>query len=447
MKYQGWQRMSKETKKMAVPKLRFPEFKNAGNWSNESMEKLFDFLSTNSFSRDKLNYNMGTVKNIHYGDIHTKFKTLFKLQKEVVPFINESESIERIKPECYCAEGDMVFADASEDLEDIGKSIELVDLNNEKLLSGLHTILARPKEKTFALGFSGYLFKSTPMRSQIQKESQGAKVLGISAKKMAKMSLLFPMDKKEQQKIADCLSSLDELIITQGDKVDTLKNYKKGLLQQIFPQEGETVPKLRFPEFETDGDWAETELSKALIPDIRGTKKPSSNYLALGIRSHGKGTFLKPDEDPKKNAMDTLFEVHENDLIVNITFAWEGAIAVVKKEDHGALVSHRFPTYVFNSGIAIVDFFRYIIFSPRFVYNLGLISPGGAGRNRVMSKTDFLKLKVLLPKVKEQMKIAKVLISLDELIVSEDEKLNHLKGHKKGLLQQLFPFLDTKGDN
>ena len=85
-----------------------------------------------------------------------------------------------------------------------------------------------------------------------------------------------------------------------------------------------------------------------LISASRPVNKPGSNYLALGIRSHGKGTFLKPDSDPEKNAMETLYEVKENDLIVNITFAWEGAIAVAKKEDDGALVSHRFPMYEFN---------------------------------------------------------------------------------------------------
>ncbi len=126
-----------------VPKYRFPEFVNDGEWVFEQFDKVYSFLVTNSFSRENLNYENGSVKNIHYGDIHTKFSTLFDITKEIVPFINSDVPIERIRQECYCKEGDLIFADASEDLFDVGKCIELVNLNNERLLSGLHTLLAR----------------------------------------------------------------------------------------------------------------------------------------------------------------------------------------------------------------------------------------------------------------------------------------------------------------
>src|SRR5690606_28359812 len=127
-----------------------------------------DFKVTNSFSRENLNYEVGTVKNIHYGDIHTKFQTLFDITKEIVPFINEEINIGRISDANYCRAGDVIFADASEDLNDVGKSIEIVNVNGEKLLSGLHTLLARPKTSIFHIGFNGYLFKSNFVKSQIQ---------------------------------------------------------------------------------------------------------------------------------------------------------------------------------------------------------------------------------------------------------------------------------------
>ncbi len=145
--------MSKQATKTLVPKLRFPEFRDAGEWEEEPLEELYSFKVTNSLSRDKLNYENGTVKNIHYGDIHTKFSTLFKIDNERVPFINPSVSLEKIKPESFCIEGDMIFADASEDLEDVGKSIEIIHLNNEKIVSGLHTILARQKNNKIIIGF------------------------------------------------------------------------------------------------------------------------------------------------------------------------------------------------------------------------------------------------------------------------------------------------------
>jgi type I restriction enzyme S subunit len=199
------------------------------------------------------------------------------------------------------------------------------------------------------------------------------------------------------------------------------------------------VPKLRFPEFRDAPGWKEKRFDEVLTPIVRERKKPIEAYTGLGLRSHGKGTFLKKLEDPKKNAMEYLYEVKCDDLIVNITFAWEGAVAIAGPSDDGALVSHRFPTYTFEKGKASHGFFRYIILDKQFVYNLGVISPGGAGRNRVLSKNDFLKLKVLLPDTEEQQKIVDCLSYLDELIAAQARKLDALKTHKNGLLQQLFP--------
>ena len=218
-----------------LPKLRFPEFRDAGEWTSKPIGEVYSFKGNNSLSRDKLNYEGGSIRNIHYGDIHTKFSTLFDITKELVPYVNASELQESFKAENYCIEGDIIFADASEDLDDIGKSIEIVKLNEERVVSGLHTILARQSAARLVIGFGGYLFKSHAIRKQIQKESQGSKVLGLSGGRLAKITIPFPSDKAEQQKIADCLSSLDDLITAQTQKLDTLKTHKKGLMQQLFP--------------------------------------------------------------------------------------------------------------------------------------------------------------------------------------------------------------------
>lgn len=135
---------------MNTPKLRFPKFSSP--WEENKMGEVYSFKVTNSFSREILNYENGQVKNIHYGDIHTKFQTLFDITKEYVPFINSEISIERISKDNYCKEADLILADASEDLIDVGKSIEIYNLNNEKLLSGLHTILARPTLNNICIG-------------------------------------------------------------------------------------------------------------------------------------------------------------------------------------------------------------------------------------------------------------------------------------------------------
>jgi len=136
--------------------------------------------------------------------------------------------------------------------------------------------------------------------------------------------------------------------------------------------------------------------------------------------------------------MTTLYQVCKDDLIVNITFAWEGAIAIVKEFDEDALVSHRFPTFVFNKNKAISDYFKYIILQKRFIFMLGLISPGGAGRNRVLNQKDFIKLNVALPSVPEQQKIADCLNSLNNEIELLQKKNELLKKQKQGLMQVLL---------
>lgn len=127
------------------------------------------------------------------------------------------------------------------------------------------------------------------------------------------------------------------------------------------------VPELRFPEFQNSNGWNRKSLNKILLFTARKVKKPKKPYTRLGIRSHGKGTFLLFNENPEKNAMDYLYKVKQNDLIVNITFAWEGAIAIASKNDEDALVSHRFPIYIFNECEAIPNFFQYIIVNKYFV--------------------------------------------------------------------------------
>jgi type I restriction enzyme, S subunit len=217
---------------------------------------------------------------------------------------------------------------------------------------------------------------------------------------------------------------------------------KRGETDMKQEAKRESKPKLRFPEFQDGPAWSKRPLEDALSPIVQQIMKPTNAYTGLGIRSHGKGTFLKNHEIPEKNSMEYLYEVQSDDLVVNITFAWEGAIAIAKQADAGALVSHRFPTYTFKRTVAIPEFFQYIILDKQFIYRLGVISPGGAGRNRVLNKSDFLELTVLLPDLDEQQKIADCLSSIDDLIAAQSQKLDALKAHKKGLLQQLFPVED-----
>jgi len=217
------------------PRLRFPEFRDKGEWKEQPFEALYDFRPNNTYSREQLNYEDGTVKNIHYGDIHTHFSTHFHINAEEVPFVNAEVLPKELNPEALCRPGDVIFADASEDLADVGKCIEIVNVMGEQVLSGSHTILARPRSQSLVVGFGGYLFKSRSSRAGIEKEAQGTKVMQISPKRLATIKLFFPSDKNEQQAIADCLTALDDRIAAQAAKIETLKQHKRGLMQQLFP--------------------------------------------------------------------------------------------------------------------------------------------------------------------------------------------------------------------
>jgi len=246
-----------------IPTLRFPEF--SGVWEKKKFNQIYLFYSTNSFSRDNLNYENGNVLNIHYGDIHTKFSSLFDINNEIVPFINNEIDLTKIKEENYCKEGDLVVADASEDYNDIGKTIEIVNLNNKKVLAGLHTFLARPNKTKMALGFSGYLLKSWSVKKQVMTIAQGSKVLSLSTGRLGEVELNLPT-LPEQQKIATFLTAVDSKIEFLQKKKSLLEQYKKGVMQQLFtsPLERGQRGVLRFKK--EDGtnypEWEEKKLGE-----------------------------------------------------------------------------------------------------------------------------------------------------------------------------------------
>lgn len=191
--------------------------------------------------------------------------------------------------------------------------------------------------------------------------------------------------------------------------------------------------------------WTEVEVKDFLKFTPREVEKPKERYFSLGIRSHFKGTFIREVENPDKVMMESLYEVKKDDLIVNITFAWEGAVALVKKSDEGALVSHRFPTYVFDRKVVIPEFFRYLIPSKRLAYNLVVISPGGAGRNRVLDRNDFLELQFIMPPVPEQEKIAKILSTWDRAIEVLSKLIEATIHRKKDIANKLLSLGMNRG--
>lgn len=208
------------------------------------------------------------------------------------------------------------------------------------------------------------------------------------------------------------------------------------------------VPKLRFKEF-TD-EWKQTPLKNIIYSNIIEAPKPTTDYIRLGIRSHCKGTFHELVKIENILSADKMYIVPKNNLILNITFAWEQAIAITDDNDEGKYISNRFPTFAFKDN-QLPTFYKYIIPQKRLKYDLNVASPGGAGRNRVLNKKLFLSIPVNIPLLKEQNKIANFLTTVDKKITNLENTIISLENQKKGLLQQIFSqklrFKDKNGNN
>lgn len=418
----------KTSLKQMVPDLRFPEFADAGDWAERDLEEISAPITERA--------NETQIHNI----LSLTSESGLVLQSD---YFGKKIAGSDVSRYIQIREFDFVYNDRTTKSYPYGALKRLENIEHG-IVSPIYKCFRFSRNENSS--FWSQYFEARLHEIEIKKlVNEGARAgrFNISISQFLGISVNVP-SLPEQQKIADCLSSLDEVISLESQKLQSLQSYKKGLLQNLFPAEGETVPKLRFPEFEGTVDWEERKLGDVCELTLRSVDKPKQGYLGLGVRSHGKGTFQKLEQDPKANSMDVLYQVHENDLIVSITFAWEGAVAIASKEDQGGLVSHRFPTYVFKPEETSSNFFRYIITKKSFVYKLGLISPGGAGRNRVMNKKDFLELKEYFPSLPEQQKIADCISSVDALIQAQSERVEGLKSHKKGLLHGLFPVM---GDN
>lgn len=439
--------MVKRDARATVPKVRFPEFVDAQNWSVAPMRKLYAFMRNNLLSRDKLNYERGVAKNIHYGDIHTKFQALFDITRERVPFINESESVPGVDSEDYCVEGDLIFADASEDMRDVGKCIEVVRLAGERLLAGQHTILVRPKDDALVIGFAGHLFRSRLIRSRIEKEAQGTKVYQISSSRLGGIDITYPIDKGEQQKIADCLTSLDEVIAAQGRKVEALKAHKRGLMQQLFPREGETRPRLRFPEFRAAPNWRETPLGD-LVDLLSGypfdgkdiVEDSSGEPLMRGINiTEGAVRHSVEIDRYYLGSVDGLekFRLGKNDLVIGMDGSKVGKnSALIGDEDVGALLVQRVARLRAETAELMAFIFQQV-HSPRFHAYVDRINTSSGIPH--ISARQIKDYPIHFTSEAEQQRIADCLSSLDTQIAAETRQLAALKTHKQGLMQQLFP--------
>lgn len=212
-----------------APGIRFNGFK--GSWAEKSVESAMENIANNSLSRANLNYRRGLAKNVHYGDILTKFGEVLDAQTDDVPLIS-SDTIVRKLSSSRLRDGDIVMSDAAED-EAVGKCTELHNIGNQIVLAGLHTIALRPKH-SFAPFFLGYYLNSAAFHTQLLPIMQGTKVLSISKSAIKRLCIRFPTDEVEQQKIGAYLYNLSQLIGRHERQIQKFRQIKASCLDSML---------------------------------------------------------------------------------------------------------------------------------------------------------------------------------------------------------------------
>lgn len=260
--------------------------------------------------------------------------------------------------------------------------------------------------------------------------------------------LPLPTERAEQQKIADCLSSLDELIAAESQKLTTLKTHKKGLMQQLFPREGETVPRLRFPEFRDAGEWENKSLGE-VCDVLQGYGFPE----ALQGRTKGKYPFCKVSDISRAVAenggilVEAANYVGDDELSKLRAKPIPPGTTVFAKIGEALRLNRRAfvrtECLIDNNAVGLKaihgcadDYFVYLL------SQLIDLNKHCGGAVPSVNKSTLEAIEVVVPKPKEQKQIAASLSSLDDLITAQTQKIAALKTHKKGLMQQLFPVLD-----
>ncbi|UAA84750.1 restriction endonuclease subunit S [Acinetobacter baumannii] len=407
---------------MVAPKLRFKEFDH--KWDQLVFSDVFSFYNTNSYSRALLD-DKGEIMNIHYGDIHTKFSMLFDVRKEQIPYLGEEIDKKKIREENFLKIGDLVIADASEDYKDIGKAIEVINLDNKKVVAGLHTYIARPT-KPCAIGFNGYLMQTANIRSQIQKLATGISVLGISKTNISKIQLCLPSE-AEQTKIASFLSAVDEKISQLTQKHQLLSQYKQGMMQKLFSQQ------IRFKaddgsEFE---EWEEKQLGD-VCHFINGRAYKQTEWEKEGtpvIRLQNLTGSGKEYYYSTLNLPDHQY-CYNNDLL----YMWSATFGPIFWQGEKAIFHYHIWKVEVEPKQLDKQYMYYLLDEMTEKMKSSL---NGSTMLHV-TKQGMESTKKNLPSIEEQTKIANFLSTIDQKIDVASEQLEQAKLWKKGLLQQMF---------
>ena len=419
--------MSKQQKKGLVPKLRFPEFQDKGEWELATLKKL-------ASKKTARNIDGKLVRVLTNSAEHGVVDQRDYFDKDIAIQGNlENYLIVDV--------GDFVYNPRISTFAPVGP----ISKNSvaKGVMSPLYTVF---RFKNSDNDFYAYYFKTSAWHLYMrQVGSTGARHdrMAITNDDFLAMPLPVPLP-KEQQKIADCLTSIDELITAQTRKLDTLKAHKKSLMQQLFPAEGEAVPKLRFPEFQDKGEWELATLKK--LASKKTARNIDGKLVRVLTNSAEHGVVDQRDYFDKDIAIQGNLE---NYLIVDVgdfvynprisTFAPVGPIS--KNSVAKGVMSPLYTVFRFKNSDN--DFYAYYFKTSAWHLYMRQVGSTGARHDRMaITNDDFLAMPLPVPLPKEQQKIADCLTSIDELITAQTRKLDTLKAHKKSLMQQLFPDMD-----
>ncbi len=409
-----------------TPKLRFSGYTD--DWEQRKLGDILISLQNNTLSRADLSNEAGVAKNVHYGDVLIKFGEVLDVSKEKLPMISDESVLAKYKSS-FLQNGDVIVADTAED-STVGKCSEIAGLNDEVVLSGLHTIPYRPIEK-FASGYLGYYLNSSAYHNQLMPLMQGIKVTSISKSAMQDTDIVYPKSVEEQGKIGDYFQSLDHLITLHQCKLEKLQNMKKSCLQKMFPKDGATVPEIRFSEFQ--GDWEERTLGSCF--DERLESLPDGELLSVTIGS-GIKKFSELDRHDNSNTDKSKYKrVCIGDIAYNSMRMWQGASG---RSPYEGIVS---PAYTVVKPIGDIDtqFFAYMFKKKEIIHLFEINSQGLTFDTWNLKYPAFSKIVVRVPRnVEEQSRIARFLLELDELISCTEQEIEITKRMKKGCLQKMF---------
>ena len=412
---------------MKEPKIRFKGFR--GEWEEAPFSETFDYLKNNSLSRAELS-DGGVVMNIHYGDVLIKYGECVDVSKEVKTFVKEEYVAKKLHQSCAITNGDIIFADAAED-NTVGKCSEIIAKEDDAIVSGLHTIACRPK-KDFAPMYLGYYLNSNAYHDQLLPHIQGTKISSISKKAISLTEISSPIDKNEQRAIASYFQRLDSLIQSTTKKIESLKQVKAASLQSMFPQEGETTPRVRFKGFE--GEWEKVRASN-VFKTFNEKNRPDLPVLSatqdrgmVTRESIGYNIFHdKSNEATYKHILPGQFIIHLR--------SFQGGFA------HSSIEGIASPAYTimeFKDKTRHFDlYWKYIFVSKEFIKRLELITYG-IRDGRSISFEEFSEMYFTVPSYEEQKKIASYITTLDRQITLQTQRLEKLKQIKAACLDNMF---------